>query len=273
MKKKSITVIVSLVMLMTCAFGLSGCALFGGGNNNKCQHDFGAWETLEEADCEKEGLRIHTCNKCDETFDDVIPAYGHEYRDYVCVKCGSLDNAAPETAGLEYELAEDGESYIVTGGTVTGSILVIPAVHENKPVTAIKAEAFTDLGPSVETNKYSYKKVIIPESVKEIGALAFWCNANLKSVYGGSGLTKIGSQAFAYCRNLTKITIAKSVEKIDPYALYGTVLSELVMEDYNDWVMCQFENGTYISASLDESNAATKLKQEVSGMYFKKLED
>ncbi len=273
MKNKLITAIVALSATVTCAFGLSSCALLGGGNENECQHSFGEWTTLEDAGCEKDGLKEHTCSICDETIEEVIPAYGHYYRDYVCAVCGSLDETAPETAGLQFELAGDGESYVITGGTVTGSILVIPAVHENKPVTAIKAEAFRDIGPNAETNKYPFESVIIPASVKEIGDLAFYCNANLKYVYGGNGLTKIGSQAFSYCRNLSKVTISKSVEKIDPYAFFGTELSELVMEDYDGWVTCRFENGTYISASLDESNAAAKLKQEHSGMYWKNVKD
>lgn len=274
MKKKPITAIVSLVALAICAFGLSACDLHGDGNGNNCQHDFGEWETLEYAGCEKDGLRQHTCSKCDETIDEVISAYGHDYRDYVCTVCGNIDKTAPATAGLEYELAEDGESYIVTGGTVTESILVIPAIYDNKPVTAIKAEAFRDIGPSIETNKYPFEKVILPESIKEIGALAFYCNKNLKCVYGGNGLTKIDGQAFAYCHNLSKITIAKSVKKIYPYAFFEADLSELVMEDYTGWVMCQYENGNYNSYSLDESNAATKLKQgAVGGMHWKNLND
>lgn len=119
-------------------------------------------DEAEEATCTKDGKTAGKhCSTCNTVFtpQEVIPAKGwHELNeDSVCVLCGKSFNY---TFGLDYELNEDGNSYSVSGiGRASGDI-VIPAVYEGKPVTAIRGSAF------------SFKditSVTIPDSVEFIG--------------------------------------------------------------------------------------------------------
>ncbi|MDE6373777.1 MAG: leucine-rich repeat domain-containing protein, partial [Clostridia bacterium] len=91
--------------------------------------------------------------------------------------------------------------YILAGkGTATDTDLVIPSEYEGKPVTEIKQKAFYD--DDLITS------VTIPDSIKTIGASAFWSCGELKTVNVGCGITKINSNAFQFCEKLVKVNYA-----------------------------------------------------------------
>jgi hypothetical protein len=69
------------------------------------------------------------------------------------------------TNDLSYELSSDGSSYAVIKYTGTGTEIYIPAIYNNKPVTAIAQEAFKDLT--------AISKIEIPTSVEAVGNDAF----------------------------------------------------------------------------------------------------
>ncbi|MBO4407315.1 MAG: hypothetical protein J5849_06400 [Clostridia bacterium] len=56
-------------------------------------HDF-VEEILVPATCEKSGVRRLTCSGCGESYEEEIPALGHEWveegNDLVCARCGSV---------------------------------------------------------------------------------------------------------------------------------------------------------------------------------------
>ena len=66
---------------------------------------------------------------------------------------------------LEFQLNEDGKSYMVTGmGSCTDTHLVIPSQYEGLPVTVIRQRAFS---------KANITELTLPNSIVEIGNSAF----------------------------------------------------------------------------------------------------
>ncbi|MCL2230251.1 MAG: leucine-rich repeat domain-containing protein [Treponema sp.] len=148
------------------------------------------------------------------------------------------------TLGLDFTLINNGTEYSVSNYSETDSEVVIPSVHEGKPVTRI--ESFYN---------YNIIKIAIPDSVTIIEESAFSSYEGLTSIIvdqnntmytshngalynksltrlivvprGISGsftipnsVTSIGYYAFNGCWNLTSITIPSSLTSIDEYAFY-----------------------------------------------------
>ena len=140
-----------------------------------------------------------------------------------CALWGDQNNSAGE---LEYALNDDGESYSVVGfGTWQGTKLVIPREHNGLPVTIIGEAAFCDeyrILPIPENwDEFDNRKpsvmiteVVIPNSVKTIGARAFLCCNFLETVTLPDSLTTIGEGAFLDCPELKNIDIPSSVKTI-----------------------------------------------------------
>ena len=67
----------------------------------------------------------------------------------------------------------------------------------------------------------SLKKIILPDTVTEIGSAAFYWNSNLTEVVLPRSLTKIGRQAFTECISLKEISIPAGVTSIEKQAFQG----------------------------------------------------
>lgn len=101
-------------------------------------------------------------------------------------------------------------SYAGPGGTVT-----IPANIESLPVVAIGTEAFSRSGIT---------RVVIPDSVTNIGNSAFKFCVDLESVAFGQGVATIEAEAFRGCTSLTKVVIPDNVTEIRDGTPYFTVI-------------------------------------------------
>ena len=101
------------------------------------------------------------------------------------------------TLGLNFTLINNGTAYSVSKGTAASSLVIIPAVHEGLPVTAI-----TDSGFSSYAN---LKNIILPSGIARIGDYAFFHCNNLTSVLIPAGVTNIGNFAFDGCSSFTTI--------------------------------------------------------------------
>ena len=110
------------------------------------------------------------------------------------------------SAGLEFELNEDGKSYTLTKvGSCTEKNIVID-MHKGLPVTSIGYSAFSCCS--------NLTSIAIPNSVTSIGVWAFAMCSNLTSITIPNSVTSIGDGAFKECSNLTSITIPNSVTSI-----------------------------------------------------------
>ena len=93
--------------------------------------------------------------------------------------------------------------------------------------------------------------IVIPNSVKTIGALAF-SNSGLASIKFGSGLESIGMRAFGDCNSLTKITVPGNVKTIEQLAFWNCKnLEEVVLEEgvqtIGEDAFCQCEKLTTVT--------------------------
>lgn len=109
----------------------------------------------------------------------------------------------------------------VYNGTETN--VVIPETIDNKPVTAIGANAFS--------GKYMIQNVTIPATVTSIGTNAFY-KTGLTSVTIPATVTSIGANAFYECLGLTTLTFSgtPNLQTIGARAFRGCVgLSSVVI--------------------------------------------
>ena len=91
----------------------------------------------------------------------------------------------------------------ITGFTGSETVVVIPQIIEEKPVTSI--------GNNVFQNKTSITNVTIPSSVTKIGDYAFFNCNSLTGIAIPEGVTSVGTSAFYYCDSITSLTIPKSI--------------------------------------------------------------
>ena len=162
------------------------------------------------------------------------------------------------TPGLSYTLINSNTEYSVSRGTVTSGAVVIAAEYNGLPVTAIDDGAFynsgitsitipdsvTSIGEGAFSGCTILSSITTPESVTSIGANAFyntaiWNNTPDNSIvyvdkwvvgYKGTlsstislmaGTKVIGISAFAYCSDITSVTIPSSVTSIGDRAFYN----------------------------------------------------
>ena len=116
-----------------------------------------------------------------------------------------------KTSDKCYETSDNGD------GTVTitdynkecGSEVNVPSTIRGKTVTKIGSTSWNI--PKVFNSK-GLTKVVIPDTVKYIGAYAFWDNS-ISSLDLGNGVEEIGDEAFVH-NKLTNITFPNSLKKL-----------------------------------------------------------
>ena len=178
-------------------------------------HMFGDWAVTKNATCTEEGEKTRTC-ECGESESETLtvahtveiikgkPATCIEvgltngkicsvcgeilaeqtrlpmkkqchYVDGKCTDCGKV----VESMGLVYLINSDGWSFtLVYIGSCTDDNIVIPEIHNQRPITKIDSWAFDDPKGSGLT----FTSITIPNSVKSIGDHAFYNCSKLKSI-------------------------------------------------------------------------------------------
>ncbi len=129
----------------------------------------------------------------------------------------------------------------LNGATVVGETMFVSLdVHGNIELYDVEGK------PILNT---VLTKVVIPNSVKKIGAYAFFGAKNLKSDdIDLSGTTDIGLYAFYYCESLTSLDLT-NLKTIEPFAFSHTGLTS-----------ANLANATIIGDSAFEGTPLTELK-------------
>ena len=123
------------------------------------------------------------------------------------------------TENLNYSYDPTTNTSSVYGmGSCTDSHIVIASEYKGAPVTTV--------GGFKDKNLYS---VVIPDTVTEISNSAFSMDMRLKYLILGSGLKKIGSQAFYYCTRLSNVVLPDSVTDIGDYAFRSSGLRSVTI--------------------------------------------
>ena len=156
------------------------------------------------------------CERCEATSDPV------EHTSAADGYCAYCDKIVGYTEGVVYDLSSDGTYAEVIDYTGSSERVVIAGEYMGVPVTRIYKEAFQCTG---------IISVIIPDTVTEIGELAFDGCEKLFDVVIPNGVTEIGPCAFWYCTSLSDIVIPDSVIDIGNYAFYNSGLTDIAIPD------------------------------------------
>lgn len=223
MKKLRIT-----AMLITIVFTLSSCGTFAD-TINEMMEEAEASAALE-AEIPLSERHVTFDEGEAEVFWEGTPAAELHFSDPL------IDRSYDEYY-IRYEEYED---YAVCAGAARGAIteneVEILAEYHGKPVTKIADEAFDTFGIG-KGKPHTFKRVILPDSIEEIGSEAFMYCTDLEEINLPDGLKIIGDNAFNWCEKLTELDIPDSVEYIGDEAFGLTPFGEALQQRQDEFVI------------------------------------
>lgn len=179
------------------------------------------------------GYTTYTCSCGHSYVGDETPATGSGSGSDSGSDFGS---DSEETESFEYSVNEDGTTCSISKGTITDTVVVIPAEIDGYKVTSIANNAFqgateitsvtipngvTSIGSMAFAGCTALETVNIPSSVTSIEGLAFTGCSSLKDVDIPNSVTSIGGGAFTGCTSLTNIKIPNGITKIETGTFTG----------------------------------------------------
>ncbi len=103
--------------------------------------------------------------------------------------------------------------------------------------------SMVEIGDKAFENCHGLKAVEMSDNITTIGRSAFSGCSSLESFKIPSNLTSIEASTFAYCEKIPSITIPSKVQKIDGFAFYGcTALSSVIIEDGNELLELEYSS-------------------------------
>ena len=137
----------------------------------------------------------------------------------------------PDGSGNGYTVSGRRKSSILEDNEILVSlpVLEIPSEFKGLPVTGIAAQGFI-FGAFTSTSS-RITKLVIPGTVKEIGAFSFSRWPSLEEVVIENGVETIGDEAFKDCTSLSKITLPASLRTIKGSAFANTGFTSVSIPD------------------------------------------
>ena len=127
-----------------------------------------------------------------------------------------------ESPVSDFQYFDSGDGITIYKYIGTSTDVIIPAMIDGKPVTAIYDEAFSGMS--------EISRVRIPDTVTTIGVKAFMRCQGLIEVNMPTSLVTIGERAFSYCGAITRPALPDGLEYIGDQAfLYCSSLYDVVI--------------------------------------------
>ena len=166
------------------------------------------------------------CSICGEVLvvQEVVFA-NHNYVNGNCKDCGVTSEEYFIFTLIESGTYKDTYCVKAKDNNNMPNEVVIPNMHNGKPVTTIEYMAFN--------NCFDITSVVIPEGIILIDGSAFSYCHNLTDIVIGNSVTSVGSSAFAGCYNLANVVIGNSVSSIYEGAFYECNLDSISVETDN----------------------------------------
>jgi len=161
------------------------------------------------------------------------------------------------TAGLVFTY--NGESYDVTGYNGEASVVYVPELYNNTPVTSIAAGAFAES---------KITEINLPITIEEIGERAFFSAKNLKAVNmeKETALGSIGKLAFS-SSGLESIEIPDALTVIAKGAFSNCTSLKTVIFS-SESALCEIEESAFEAAALEEITLPKSLNVIGKSAFF-----
>ena len=109
------------------------------------------------------------------------------------------------SSGLEYRYGKNGTAILTSVGTCNDKHIIVPEFIDGKTVTEVDERAFS--------RSDRILSITLPHTVSRIGKEAFaWCRK--LELVKASGIIEIGDKAFIGCDSLTDIGIGSKIKKL-----------------------------------------------------------
>ncbi len=125
---------------------------------------------------------------------------------------------------FDYRAIGDTDTVYLTALKSEHATLAVPETIKGFRVVGLGDRIFSDLSSDV------VKKIILPESVTEIGKEAFANSSGIEIVVGGA-LSSIGERAFFGCDGLKSVRFSESVTRIPTESFAGCGLRSVMLSD------------------------------------------
>lgn len=130
----------------------------------------------------------------------------HVIENGYCVHCNIRENPTDDRYFAFIPQEDNTYAVKVREGVQLPDQLIIPSAYQNKAVTAIIPYGFSEV--------HSVKKIVIPDSITNIGAYAFYHCSSLTDVRISDNVISIGDRAFDSCSHLVRVNIPVSLTEI-----------------------------------------------------------
>ncbi len=164
----------------------------------------------------------------------------------------SGENQVMDASEFTFYPSSDGKTCSIMRGDdqPKHEIMKIPEKNESRTVVEIESEGFK----LVEV----FNSLIIPDTVKKIGATAFAFCPDLKTLDMGNGVEQLGQNTFIGCKKLKTVTLSNKLTEIPMGAFQNCAIETVYIPSS---VQSIKENAFAICESLKEVHIPSSVKK------------